>query len=74
VVKVDPFKPTLKAPASKSLKLEYDKLLSHVAFRFNLRRYTLACREPVILHSVPLLAVGRLADIARHVIGCQLIQ
>ena len=35
---------------------------------------TLACREPVILHSVPLLAVGSLADIAGHVIGCQLTQ
>jgi hypothetical protein len=29
----------LKAPGTKRLKLKYDKLLSNVAFRFNLRRY-----------------------------------
>jgi len=30
---------TLKAPGSKRLKLKSDKLLSNVAFKFNLRRY-----------------------------------
>jgi hypothetical protein len=32
-------KPMLRAPGSKRLKLEYDKLLSSFAFKFNLRRY-----------------------------------
>ena len=34
-------KPTLKAPGSKRLKLQCDKLLSSFAFDFNWRRYTL---------------------------------
>jgi hypothetical protein len=42
VVQLDPMKPTLKAPVSESLKLEYDEMLPNVAFRFNLRRYNLA--------------------------------
>jgi len=41
-VQVDPIKPRLKAPVSKSLKLKYDELLSNVASKFNLRRYNLA--------------------------------
>jgi hypothetical protein len=39
-VQVDPIKPKSKAPVSKSLKLKCDELLSNVAFKFNLRRYT----------------------------------
>jgi hypothetical protein len=47
-VQVDPVKPTSKAPGTKRLKLkaklEYHKLLSSFAFKFNLRRYILeAC-------------------------------
>jgi len=38
-VQVDPIKPTLKAPGTKRLKLEYDVLLSNLAFKFILRRY-----------------------------------
>jgi hypothetical protein len=38
-VQVDPMKRTLKAPVTKILKLRYDKLLSSVAFNFNLRSY-----------------------------------
>ena len=38
-MQVDPIKPTLKAPGSKRLKVEDEKLLSHYAFNFNLRRY-----------------------------------
>jgi hypothetical protein len=38
-VEVDPIKPTLKAPGTKCLKLNYDGLLSSFAFKFNLRRY-----------------------------------
>ena len=39
-MQVDPIKPTLKAPGSKRLKLEHEKLLSSFAVNFNLRRYT----------------------------------
>jgi hypothetical protein len=39
-VQVDPIKPTLKPPGSKSLKVKCDVLLSNAAFKFNLRRYT----------------------------------
>jgi len=34
-------KPMLKAPRTKRLKLKYDEMPSNVAFKFNLRRYTL---------------------------------
>jgi len=40
-VQVDPIKPTFKAPGAKRLKLQYDKLLSSFAFKFNLRCYSL---------------------------------
>ena len=36
----DPIKPTLKAPGSERLKLYCDELPSNLAFKFNLRRYT----------------------------------
>jgi len=39
-VQVNPIKPTLKAPGSKRLKLEHEKLLSDFAYNFNLRRYS----------------------------------
>ena len=39
-VQVDPIKPTLKAPGTKRLKLNYDKLLSSFAFNSNLCCYT----------------------------------
>jgi hypothetical protein len=38
-VQVDPMKPKLKAPGTKSLKLKCDILLLTSAFNFNLRRY-----------------------------------
>ena len=38
-MRVVPVNPTLKAPVSKRSKLKCDKLLSNVAFNFNLRRY-----------------------------------
>jgi len=41
-VQINPIKPTLKAPGIKLLKLKYDKPLSNLAFKFNLRRYTKA--------------------------------
>ena len=37
---VDPIKPRLKLPGIKRLKLIYDELLSNVALKFNLRRYS----------------------------------
>ena len=45
VRRVDPFKPTLKAPGSKHLKVEHENLLSSFAFKFNLRRYS-AVNDP----------------------------
>jgi len=38
-VRVDPIKPTLKAPGAKRLKLNCDILLSTSAFKLKLRRY-----------------------------------
>ena len=43
VVQIDPMKPKLKPPGTNCLKLECDILLSTSAFKFYLRRYTLAC-------------------------------
>jgi len=40
-VQVDPFKPTEEAPVSKSLKLQYEKTLSNVVFKFNSRHYNM---------------------------------
>jgi len=48
-VQVDPMKPMLKAPGTKRLKLYYDKPLSSVAFKFNLRRYTEAAASVAML-------------------------
>jgi len=39
-VQVDPFKPTVKAPGTKRLNLQYGEPLSNFAFKFNLHRYT----------------------------------
>jgi hypothetical protein len=44
-VQVDPIKPTLKAPGTKRLKLQYDILPSNFAVKFNLRCYTPAMRR-----------------------------
>ena len=41
-VQAEPMKPVSKAPGMKSLKLRYDKVCSSVAFKFHLRRYTMA--------------------------------
>ena len=38
-MQVDPIKPTLKAPGTQLLELQYDELLSCFAFNLNLRRY-----------------------------------
>ena len=41
-MQVDPIQPTLKAPGTKRLKVNYDVSLSKCAFKFNLRRYNVA--------------------------------
>ena len=48
-MQVDPSTPTLKAPGIERLKLNYDKVLTSFAFKFNLRRYTAV--EEINLHS-----------------------
>jgi hypothetical protein len=39
VVQIGPMKPTLKAPGSRRLKLEYNEVPSNFAFKSNLRCY-----------------------------------
>jgi serine/threonine protein kinase len=46
-------KPMLKAPGTKRLKLEYNKLLSSFAFNFNLRRYNVTDKLYVMMEFVP---------------------
>jgi len=48
LLQVDPIKPAFKAPGSRLLKLKYGKPLSIFAFRFNLRRYTLALEDAFV--------------------------
>jgi hypothetical protein len=62
-VQVDPIKPTLKAPGINPLKLKYDKLRQicfNFAFKFNLRRFTLAER------AARLLALARVGGRGLH--------
>ena len=42
----DPVEPTLKAPGNKRLKQPHDEALSSFAFKFNLRRYSMAQLAP----------------------------
>ena len=42
---MDPTKPMLKPPGAKHSKLKCDILLSTIAFKFNLRRYSMAERS-----------------------------
>ena len=46
-MQVDPIKPKLKPPGTKRLKLNCDVLLSTSAFKFKLRRYTMAMARTV---------------------------
>ena len=52
VVQLDPIKPVLKAPRTTRLKLNYGKLLSIFAFKFNLRRYNLVVHRDVKLETL----------------------
>jgi hypothetical protein len=62
-------KPTMKAPGSKRLNLEHDKLVSNFAFKFNLRRYSEGLYEGILqevqlapFFSAALLGVPRTLD------------
>jgi hypothetical protein len=54
-VQVDPIKPKLKPPGAKRLKLECDKPLSKLGFKFNLRRYKVAATMESVFGRVHLL-------------------
>ena len=58
-MQLDPIKPTLKAPGSKRLKLQYDELLSRFAFKFKLRRYMVALENAVQEWAAVLTSVWR---------------
>jgi hypothetical protein len=47
VARLVPIKTSLTTPGAKRLKLKYDKLLSSLAFKFNLRHYTVGVQQPV---------------------------
>ena len=61
MVQVDHFTPALKAPVSHSLKLNYDEMLSNVAFKFNMRRHSLVhmLDHRLMREDIVLLLVGR---------------
>ena len=56
-MQLDPMKPKLKPPGIKLLKLESDKPLSNLAFKFNLRRYTAVAGAATVLTTNPLWVV-----------------
>jgi hypothetical protein len=56
-VQVDPFKPALKAPGTKRLKLIHDGPLSNFAFKLKLRRYTKDALDTLVLNAVDLPAL-----------------
>ena len=55
-MQVDPIKSMLKAPGTKRLTTQHDKLLSSSAFKFNLRGYTKG--EVLIGFDIDACAVG----------------
>jgi hypothetical protein len=67
-VQVDPIKPTLKAPGTKRLNLQYDELLSIFAFKFNLRRYAMDdVRKRVVMSRVVVrVARHRISAVGPH--------
>jgi hypothetical protein len=70
VVHVDPIKPTVEAPGTDHLKLDYDHLLSIFALNFNLRRYNVVARR---VTAADVCGLGP-TDAARHVMGWCLTQ
>ena len=57
-MQIDPIKPTLKAPGTKRLKLNFDEPLSNVAFNFNLRRYIMALGTRCLHHRAGAVAAS----------------
>ena len=51
-MQVDPIKPTLKAPGTKRLRLQYVEPLSNLSFKFNLCRHILAILISALCHDV----------------------
>jgi len=58
-VQVHPIKPTVTATGTKRLKLKCDKLLSNVAFKFNLRRYNAEAAKGMKAANLEMAKVGR---------------
>jgi len=59
-VQVDPIEPTLTAPGTVRLELEYDAPVSSFAFNFSLRRYTQEAVMPRIISGSTLVGRCRL--------------
>jgi len=49
----------LKAPGTERLKLKYDNMPSRLAFKFNLRRYSMAADNLAMAAFLATLMVGR---------------
>jgi hypothetical protein len=63
-VQVDPVKPVMKPPGSKHLKLKCDILLSHFAFKSNLRRYNkLRAENSTLLQDIAAVNRGRAVQV-----------
>jgi len=67
-VQVDPNKPTLKAPGTKHSELQYDKLLSNLALKFNLRRSILDLSRCDLSGPLP-DAIGDLRGLRKIMLG-----
>jgi len=59
-VQVDPINPTLKAPVSKRLKVNFNIPLSSFAFKFNLRRYSTVVNQTMFLKTNGTGAFGKI--------------
>ena len=57
-MQVDPVKPSLKAPETHHLKLNFDEVLSRFAFNFYLRRYIKGGTD-VTIHGTGFVRTGR---------------
>jgi len=64
-VQVDPIKPTLKAPGTKRLKVQYDEPLLTFAINFSLRRYNV---EDDVSH-----IVGEAGGKARYISSTEIV-
>jgi hypothetical protein len=65
-MQVDPIKPTLKLPGTNLLTLKYDKSLSTVAFKINLRHFNKELRRIFHhLHNVNCQRADRMTMVGR---------